>query len=137
MSEKKEYYYEREGVLKQNINLKDLNKYMKTLYEKYKNNSYFQGAYGKECVDAGYISGWVGIKMEEDIFLRFPGLNIANHFLFLMQIVLDKTLEQYVVVVLMTFLMFLLILFNNRLMNNSTPDLYYPLYHSLTLNFFV
>ncbi len=46
------------------------------MYEKYKNNHYFQAAFGKDCVDAGFIKGWVGVSMERDIFLQFPELNI-------------------------------------------------------------
>ena len=76
MSEKRQYYYEREGKEKKQIDLNILNKYINILYEKYNNNHYFQPAFGKDCVDAGYIKGWVGVSMERDIFLQFPELNI-------------------------------------------------------------
>ncbi len=76
MSEKRQYYYEREGKEKRQIDSNVLNKYINILYEKYKNKHYFQAAFGKDCVDAGYINGWVGVSMERDIFLQFPELNI-------------------------------------------------------------
>jgi len=76
MSEKRQYYYERQGKEMKQIDLNVLNKYINILYEKYKNIHYFQAAFGKDCVDAGYIKGWVGVSMERDIFLQFPELNI-------------------------------------------------------------
>lgn len=76
MDERRKYYSERRGLPKEPLRLKDLQLLIKIIYEEYNDKYYFQGAFGYDCVDEGYVPGKRGTNMEDHLKRIFLGREI-------------------------------------------------------------
>lgn len=76
MNKRRKYYTERMGLPKEPLRLKDLQLLIKIIFEEYNRKYYFQGAFGYDCVDSGYVPGERGINLEDHLKKTFLGREI-------------------------------------------------------------
>ena len=67
----KKYYSERSGVEPPVIGITGLQKSVLNLYKNFSNRGYFQNAFGKDCVDVGYLPGIRGVGLHDFLFQIF------------------------------------------------------------------
>ena len=70
---KRVYYSEKSGRVPSSISPNHLKKILDIQYRKFRDEGYFQKAFGYECTEFGYVHGDVGIDLDDKLLLDFGG----------------------------------------------------------------
>lgn len=73
MKRNRKYYSQRIGIPEDPLTLEGLQTLIRLIFEEYSGKHYFQGAFGYDCVDRGYVPGKRGISLQDHLERTFLG----------------------------------------------------------------